>query len=82
MTIEELQRIDFSKINLSEIFGEINARASANASRVGVAKGITESKVKSEAIRKLQESGTATTSVTNKDYQEEASRRIRQHYGN
>lgn len=82
LTISELQRIDFSKVDLSELFGEINAKAAANVSRVNVAKDISEKKVKEEAFKRLQDSGVPVTSMTNKDYQNEVSRRVRQHYGN
>lgn len=81
LTIEELQRINFDHIDLSEIYGQFLGKVSEYNPETS--KGSSTTKVKETLESKIQKEEIAPgSSVSNAEYQEEINRRIRSHYGN
>ena len=81
LTIEELQRINFDKVDLSEIYGQFLGKVSEYNHEAR--KDSTQGKVKETLSKAATKQKTIPGSpVSNAEYQEEIARRVKQHYGN
>ena len=81
LSIEDLQKIDFNKVDLREVYGELLSKLNIskhNNIKKDTSKSL-DAKLKAEVKQNIDQE---TTKGQTQDYQDEIARRFRGHYGN